>query len=219
MATRQRPGDKGAEDARRLAAMLGGEIVSARRAAGISQRQIAASAGVSSSQLSRIERGRQDRPTLDLLCRAARATGLVVACKAYPDGTRVRDAASLALLGRLDAALAPPLRARREVGLPIPGDQRAWDARLFGDGGSRASVEGETHLYDVQATARRIEVKQRDDPASGPVILLVNRTAHNRRVLAEHREALRSQFPLDGATILRHLRAGRIPPASGILVL
>jgi hypothetical protein len=166
-----------------------------------------------------VERGLQRRPSLDLLCRAARAVGLVVSCKAYPDGTRVRDLASLALLGRFEAVLAPPLRSRREVGLPIGGDMRAWDARLFGDGGSRASVEAESHLNDVQASARRVELKHRDDPGAGVVILLVNRTAHNRRVLTEHREALRGQFPLDGATILRCLRAGRIPPASGIVML
>jgi hypothetical protein len=67
--------------------------------------------------------------------------------------------------------------------------------------------------------SRRVALKQRDDPACGVVILLVNRTARNRRVLAAHREALRQQFPLDGAAILRELRAGRIPKASGILLL
>ena len=51
------------------------------------------------------------------------------------------------------------------------------------------------------------------------MILVVNQTAHNRRVLAEHREALRAQFPLDGAAIARALREGRIPPASGIILL
>jgi hypothetical protein len=51
------------------------------------------------------------------------------------------------------------------------------------------------------------------------VILLVARTELNRRVLVEHREALREQFPLDGAAILRELRAGRVPKAGGILML
>jgi hypothetical protein len=107
---------------------------------------------------------------------------------------------------------------RREVGLPVPGDQRAWDGRIQA-GGRTASIEGESRLGDVQGVSRRVALKQRDDRTSGVVILLVNRTAHNRGVLAEHREALREQFPLDGAAILRHLRAGRIPPASGILLL
>jgi transcriptional regulator with XRE-family HTH domain len=219
MTARQRLGDIGADRARRIAIELGREIATARRAAGISQARLASSAGVSASQLSRLERGRQERLSFMLACRCAEAVGLTLSCKVYPNGARVRDAASLSLLGRLQEALASSLRMRREVGLPISGDQRAWDARVSDDRGSRASVEAESHLNDLQATARRIDLKQRDDPGAGVVILLVNRTAHNRRVLAEHREALRAHFPLDGAAILRHLRAGRIPPASGILVL
>lgn len=219
MSTRQRPADRGKEDARRIAAVIGREVAEARRASGLSQRAAAARAGVSASQFGRVERAQHSNPSLDLLCRCARATGLVLVSKAHPDGTHVRDQASLALLGRLDARLGHPLRTRREVGLPLPGDQRAWDERIYGDGDGRASIEAESHLHDVQATARRIDLKARDDPGAGVVILLVNRTAHNRRVLAEHREALRAQFPLDGAAILRSLGAGRIPPASGILML
>ncbi len=202
-----------------MAAVIGREVADARRNSGLSQRAAAARAGVSASQLGRIERAQQQNPSLELLCRCARAIGLVLVSKAYPDGTHVRDQASLALLRRFDERLGHPLRTRREVGLPTPGDQRAWDERVFGDGGERASVEAESHIHDVQATARRIDLKTRDDPSAGVVILLVNRTAHNREVLAEHREALRAQFPLDGAAILRSLRAGRIPPAGGILLL
>jgi hypothetical protein len=42
---------------------------------------------------------------------------------------------------------------------------------------------------------------------------------HNRQILAQHREALRAQFPLDGAAILRALRNGRVPVSGGIVVL
>lgn len=62
---------------------------------------------------------------------------------------------------------------------------------------------------------RRIALKTRDDPDAGVVILVVARTVHNRRVLAEHRESLRAQFPLDGAAIARELPAGRVPRESG----
>lgn len=57
----------------------------------------------------------------------------------------------------------------------------------------------------------------RDDPGTAVVILVVARSAHNRRVLAEHREALRQQFPLDGAAIARSLRHGLVPRESGII--
>jgi hypothetical protein len=128
-----------------------------------------------------------------------------------------RDRPQLGVFDRFARLLAAPLRLRREVTLPIPGDPRAWDGRIEGADG-RASVEVEARLHDTQAIARRIALKQRDDPFAGVVILVVNRTAYNRRVLAAHREALRAQFPLDGAQVARALRAGRIPPANGIIM-
>jgi hypothetical protein len=106
---------------------------------------------------------------------------------------------------------------RREVPLPIPGDQRAWDGRIS-DGRNTASIEGESKLYDAQEITRRIELKVRDDPDAGAVILVVNRTAYNRRILAQHREAFRGRFPLDGAAIARELRRGRVPAVGGIIL-
>lgn len=106
----------------------------------------------------------------------------------------------------------------REVGLPIGGDLRAWDAMVVG-AGTMAFTEGESRLGDMQAIARRIDLKLRDDGRGSVVILVVARTRHNQRVLREHRETLRAQFPLDGAAIARALRDGRIPPASGIIML
>ena len=80
-------------------------------------------------------------------------------------------------------------------------------------------MDAETRIGDVQALARRLAATLRDDPRSRVLILVVARTAHNLRVLREHREALRDLLPLDGAAIARALRAGRIPTASGIIVL
>lgn len=216
MTARQRTASLGADEARRLAAEAGREIAGARLSAGISQRVAASIAGMSASQFGRLERGKLKRPSFDAICRAARAVGLRPSLKFYPDGPRIRDAGQLRVLERFDGVLGASLRHAREVRLAIQGDLRAWDERVT-DGRSNASVECEVHLHDVQAVQRRIALKQRDDPAAGPVILLLADTAHNRRVLAEHREALRAQFPLDGGAILRALRAGRLPPASGIL--
>ncbi len=157
-------------------------------------------------------------PGFEGLCRAARAVGLKPAFRLFPTGEPVVDAPQLAVLARLQRTLAVPLRSNREVGLPIAGDLRAWDLRVT-DGRSTASIDAEARLDDVQAVARRVALKTRDDPDCGVVILVLNRTSHNRHVLAEHREALRSQFPLDGGAILRALRAGRIPAASGILLV
>jgi transcriptional regulator with XRE-family HTH domain len=197
---------------------MGRELGDARRVSGLSQARAAVRAGTSQSQWGRLERGELRRPTFDLVCRACRAVGLAPAFKAYPAGPPIRDAASLALLARFHDLLALRLRVRREVPIPIPGDLRAWDGRIEGRDGS-ASIEAEGRIHDAQALARRIALKVRDDPEAGVVILVVNETPHNRRILAEHREALRAQLPLDGSAIARALRAGRIPPASGIILL
>jgi transcriptional regulator with XRE-family HTH domain len=218
MSSRQRPAHQGADEARRAALAAGTELRATRITFGLSQATVATAAGMSPSQLARLERGQIRRPTLDQIWRAARALGLGGSLRLFPSGSPVRDAGQLALLEWFEPLLASPLRLRREVSLPIAGDLRAWDGMIVG-GEDRAFVEGEAHLGDTQALARRIALKQRDDPRACVVILLVARSAHNRRVLAEHREALRAQFPLDGAAIARALRAGRVPPASGITVV
>ena len=51
------------------------------------------------------------------------------------------------------------------------------------------------------------------------MILLVADTRNNRRVLALDRESLRDELPLDTRAILRALRSGQSPRASGIVIL
>jgi transcriptional regulator with XRE-family HTH domain len=220
MVIRRRLADVAVEEAQQLVAKSLGELRSARRGLMLSQVQAGTRVGLSRSQLGRLERGEIEGVTLEQLCRAGRAVGLKPALTWYPANDGPRDRPQLSAFDRFTPLLAPPLILRREVTLPVRGDQRAWDGRIeTPDGRERCSVEVESKLYDTQATARRIALKQRDDPLAGVVILVVNRTAHNRRVLAEHREALRAQFPLDGAAIARALRAGRIPAASGIILV
>ena len=184
----------------------------------MSQARASRRAGISRSQLGRLERAKLTRLTVDDLARAARAVGLKAVVKLYPDEAPVRDQGQLALLKRFEQRIQAPIRIRREVALPIAGDLRAWDARIT-DGDATASIEGEARLHDIQAVSRRVALKQRDDPRSGAVILLVSRTSHNRAVVAAHRDALRAQFPMDGAAILAELRRGRVPRAGGILML
>ncbi len=56
----------------------------ARRRGGLSQREVAARAGVAASTVARIERG-QLEPTLDLLLRIVRACGLELRMRLEPD--------------------------------------------------------------------------------------------------------------------------------------
>jgi transcriptional regulator with XRE-family HTH domain len=218
MATRQRPGDLGADDAHRLQANAGRELREARLGLGMSMARAARRAAMSRSQLGRVERVDLEGLTFEQVCRAARAVGLDPSFTFYRSAIDVRDKAQVAILDRFGAMLASPLRMRREVRLPIAGDQRAWDARID-DGTRSASIEAVSRIYDTQALARRISLKQRDDPEAVVVLLVVNRTLHNRRVLAEHREAFREQFPMDGAAIAHELRRGRVPLLGGIIMV
>jgi transcriptional regulator with XRE-family HTH domain len=208
----------GDADARRLAHSMATELRASRLSLGLSQRSVAAAAGTSRGRLGRIERGELRRPPLDVICRIARALGLSVSMKLFPAGSPVRDAGQLALMSRVEPFVAQPLRMRREVVLPGHGELRAWDAAILDDGGV-AFLDAEARLGDLQALNRRLEVKLRDDPRGTIMILVVARTRHNLEVLRDHRETLRPLLPLDGAAIARALRAGRLPPASGLLVV
>ena len=208
----------GASDARRLIARLGTELRETRLAAGVSQASVARAAGISRSTLSRIEREDLRDPTFVTVCRLGRALGLAPSFRFFPVGMPVRDAPQLSLLARFSKIVAPPLATLREIALPLDGDHRAWDAMITG-ADEQAFVEAESHLGDVQAFERRVALKLRDDPRARIVILVLTRSAHHRALLAEHRESLRSMFPLDGVAVLRPLREGRLPPLSGLVLI
>ena len=218
MPIRQGHAQLGNEDAGKIRHFLANELRETRLALGLSQQVVADAARVSSSRLGRLERNETADPSIAAMCRTARVLGLTVSVKLYPAGSPVRDAASLALAARFAKLVARPLRLRGETALPDDGDLRAWDGLLVDDAGA-AFTEYEARLGDIQALARRLGLKIRDDPRGSVLILVVSRTRHNLRVLREHRETLRHLLPLDGAAIARELRAGRIPRASGIIVL
>lgn len=218
MGSVRRRGDQGADDARRTTRKLGSELRETRLTAGLSQATVARAAALSPAQVGRLERSEIRRPNLEQLARCARALGLELSARLYPVDAPVRDAAQLALLGRLERCLGAPLRLIREEPLPLSTDQRAWDGMIVG-GGQPCFMEGETRIGDVQALERRIRLKQRDDPRARIVLLVAARSDHNRRIISAHRETLRDLLPLDGAAILRALRAGRCPPSSGIVLV
>jgi transcriptional regulator with XRE-family HTH domain len=211
----QRLLDTGTRRGRRLTVRLGDEIRRSRASANLSQRQVGVLVGLSHAAVGRIERAEvsSDLVTAARLC-AVLGMELSVGC--HPVSSPARDRAHLDLLERLHAQLHPSLDWETEVRLRIPGDLRALDARISGSD-FRSMVEAETHLSDVQATERKIHLKQRD--AGVPrAILLMGDTRHNRHVLAES-PGLRRAFPLGTRQILAALRAGRDPGADGIVVL
>lgn len=194
------------------------EIREARIGAGLSQAVVGRAAGLSPAAYGRLERGEIARPPFEHVARAARVVGLAASLRLYPAGSPLRDAGQLRLERDVVAVLGVGLSFRSEVPLPIEGDLRAWDGAVAAQR-SVAFVDCEVRLCDLQALVRRLETKLRDDPRSSVLLLAVRDSRHNRAVLAEHRELLRPLLPLDTPAILRSLRAGRLPPASGLLVL
>ena len=198
---------------------IGGEIHEARLGRGLSQADVARSAGVPQTRLSRIERQLQpDASVRDLACLLA-VVGFEFSGRAYPAGSPIRDTAQRALLDRLRGRSAPALKWRFEVPIPIPGDQRAWDAVIEASATERLAVEAETRLRDLQALQRRIALKRRDDPFLVGLVLLLAATHANRRLVGDHAVTLASDFPLRGRAILGALGDGRLPSGSGLVLI
>jgi transcriptional regulator with XRE-family HTH domain len=196
---------------------IGEELLDARRNSGLSARVVARAAGMSHTQLYRLESNAIARPTLDQLARQAAVLGLRLAIRLYPEGEPIRDAGHHRLLERMRERIHPTSTWHTEVPIGLPGDLRSWDAET-GTRNWRVRVEAETHLGDVQALERRIALKRRDsgDP---PVILLVAGTRHNLAVLRAVRESLRDAYPLDTREVLAALGRGAAPGRSGMACL
>lgn len=196
---------------------MGREIRDARLAGGISLRTAAAAVGMSHAQLGRIERAELPNVSADQLSRACAAVGLRFSGRAYPNGDPVRDRAQLALIARFRSRLPPEIPVRAEVPLPIDGDLRAWDL-LLDVTPEPVAVEAETRLRDLQSLERRVQLKQRDGRIAS-VVLLVNDTPANRRVLDLHRSDLRAAFPLIGREVLAALDRRETPGANGLVAM
>ena len=217
MATRERRLDRGARLVKRALLQIGEELREARLQAALTQRELAPVAGVSASEISRIERGASPHVAYETLVLIGAVLGLDIPLRAYPNGDPVRDSAQLALLGRFHPRLNPSLGHPAEVPLGIPGDRRAWDEVVIGDGWSMP-VEAETRIRDVQALQRRIALTCRD-AGIDRVLLVVADTRHNRHVLRLAAEAFGAQFPVRARDALAALGEGRQPSGSSVLIL
>src|SRR5258706_6301735 len=154
MVTRERRIDLGRRLARSALARIGDELREARMAAGLTQRQVGAAAGISHAQVSRIELGRAPRVPFVTLALIAAVLGLDLPLRSFASGDPMRDAAQLALLARLRGLIPDHLTWRSEVPLGLPGDRRAWDGEI-GGGVWRCPVDAETRPADIHALDQR----------------------------------------------------------------
>jgi len=217
MVSRERPLDIGATRGRELVARTSAEARTARLNAGLGQERVAAAAGISISQLSRIERGLSRDLSIDLAARLFAVLGLDLSVRAYPAGDPIRDAAHVALLERLHARCHSSLTWRTEVPLPIPGDLRAWDATATCSA-FRAGIEAETRLRDVQAIDRRLALKERDG-GMDRLILLVLDSRSNREAIRSYSQIFAARFPVPGARALELLSVGADPGGNALIRL
>lgn len=205
----------GDRNAQRMQQRVASELRDARLEAGVSQAHVSRVAGVSQSQISRVELAQAAGLTIVDLARHCAALGLRLDVKAFPIASPVRDAAQLHLIERFRREVHEGWRWASEVLVGRYGDLRAWDVHLAGPG--TVGIDAETRLHDLQSLQRRCEAKARDSGVDR-VVLLVADTKHNRRVLRDHRGALRSTFPADTGEIARALRMGVLPARSGVVI-
>ena len=204
---------------------ISAELESARIEHGLSYADLGRAVGISGAQAARICRASSGFDSFLRITAMFAAVGRQLACRSYPAGPAIRDAAHDALLARFRARLdvsvrwrlEDPVIAARDRALPGPVDLRAWDATVSGDGWT-FGVEAETRLSDLQALLRRLALKQRDGHVDG-LLLVVNDTAHNRQVVAEGFQYLRVEFPGSARRAMRALRRGLKPPENALLTL
>jgi len=208
--------DRGARRGKWLRTRTAVELDDARRATGLSLRELARRLGVSHARIARALRGDPAVLTIDFAAQLAAVLGLELGVTLHPDADPVRDKGHIALLGRLRARIDPSLRWRVEVPIPLTGDRRSIDAVITGNGFA-ILVEAETHLVDVQALERTIAGKQRDAGIPRAVLLLSD-TRHHRSVL-ERIPGLRERFPIGTRACLAALGRGRDPGGDGLIVM
>lgn len=216
MPTHEAARQHGARRARHLLVRAGTDLYTARTTAALSLREVGRAAGISHTQVRRVERAEAPHVDVRVLARLAAAIGAELSLGIHPIGPPVRDAAHLALLGRLRARLAPGIDWRTEVPMPIPGDRRAADA-TFRLGDVHVMVEAETRLGDIQALERRIATKARD-LGCDRIVLLVLESRHDRAVVREV-PGLRERFPVGTRAALAALGRGVDPGGNCLIVL
>lgn len=205
------------ERSRTSLSLVARELRTARRQHGLSQQAVSEASRTSRSKVSRVELERDPGLSIADATAMLAAVGIDLGIRTYPRGDPARDSVHTALLERLRLRLHPSLHWQTQVPLPIPGDRRAWDATVGGSGWS-IGVEAETHADDRQALERKVALKVRDGRVSGVVIVLA-RTSANRRFLEANEAELRRAYPGTARETLAALAAGRMPPASAILML
>lgn len=191
-----------AEDIRRL-----------REDAGVDQAAVARIAGVSPSQISRLEAG-AFRPSLETYARIAAGLGADLAARVYPNtGPRIRDRHQVRMAEVLIGALHPRWRVTPEVAVRRP--VRGWIDLALTD-----PTNGLVVATELESELRRIEqlirwsAEKADAIDAGSRLLVVRWTRANRLVVEDARRLLREAYPADPRDALESLTGTTAWPGS-----
>lgn len=212
---RKRRGRQRAHDQARL---IGREVISGRRASGLSISAAAARAGVSRSTWMRAESG-SPQTAIATLCAVTDAVGLDLVLRVYP-GIRLtlRDRGQLSIAQHL-AALAHP---GWTVSLEEPAGEHGQAVDLVMSGGAEiVAVEIIRHMSDYQAQYRSAALKRdwlgRKHRRPIRVVLAVEDLRSNRAALAPFAAIIGSALPAGTRSVLDSLRTGQPLGTDGLL--
>lgn len=198
---------------------VGAELRVARRIAGLTIEVAGRSAGISSSELSRVERGQAPWVNLATLGRIASVVGVDLWVRLYPGGEPLRDAGHADLFDAVRQSCHPSLAVRGKVPLGDARDQRAWDMVVTDRVGARCGVELDTRLLDAQAQSRRIALKRRDDDVDRALWVLTD-TRANRAALDGARGFLSMSFDVDARRdVIASLQRGDLPARDSLILM
>jgi transcriptional regulator with XRE-family HTH domain len=197
---------------------VGDELRTARLVAGLTLAQVARASGISTTELSRIERGKARWVTIASLNSFAAAVGLDLWTKAYPGGEPLRDIAHLRLTDAFRALLDPSLVVRAEVPIGDPRDLRAWDLTVIEVAGAECGIELETRIFDAQDQLRRLHRKIADGGLDR-TLLVVADTSANRSAIQVASGLLSTTFAIDDPAAYSALAEGRIPPRDALILV
>ncbi len=206
-----------------LSHRIGQEVVTARKARGWSQRELARRVAASQTMVSRVERG-WSGASVRVLCQLTAALGLDFAPRIYPaDGIAVRDERQLRLVrlivARTNPSWHPSIESRAS---PDPSDHRAIDL-LLSSAVEVCALEVERDLQDVQGQLRadllkRDLVAQRE---SRPVrfVLALPDSRRLRRLVRTFAPLFATLLPASSRHVWASIRSGKPIGADGLLWL
>ena len=209
---------------RDLLRAIGEEVRRLRDDAGLSQRSVAASAGIAQSHLSRIEAGEAE-PGLEVMLRLARVLGADLSVRLYPNsGPAIHDRVSVPMTDGLLRVLSAGWRRALEVHVARP-------VRGVIDLVLERRAGPDTVATEFQAQLRRVEQQIRwanlkaDALGSLPEqqgrrvsrLLVVRNTSAMREVARAASSILATAYPAATATAVRSLTEGEPWPGSAMV--